>query len=238
MTDAINIKSAIIVATRLKEARAATGLSTRAVAALLAQKVGSPVSHNTVARFERADGSASPAINMLGAMAEIYERPLAWFLEKSTPLVGIRYRYTSSRVLVKERHQFESLAQRWLEGYVKLEKRIGPRLVGRFRPRDFKNATPAELAGEIRKKLSLKESDPVQSIVTIMEDFGIRVIELPSEFRIDGLTAKFGDEIAVVLNPLTPNDRGRLNGAHETFHALNGDCDSNGKATLDGGRCL
>src|SRR5437762_693872 len=105
MIDAISIESAKIVAARLREARAATGLSTRAVAALLTNKLGVPGSHNSIACFERTDGSVSPPVRILAMLAEIYERPLPWFLEKSKPLVGIRYRYTSSRVLVKERNQ-------------------------------------------------------------------------------------------------------------------------------------
>lgn len=126
----------------------------------------------------------------LAAIAEIYERPLHWFLEKSQPLIGIRYRYTSSRVLVKERHQFESLAQRWLEAYAKLERRLGERSLERYSPKQFNAKGPAALAGEIRKVLGLKDGDPIFSVVSLMEDFGIRVIELPTMFRIDGLAAK------------------------------------------------
>ena len=59
-----------------------------------------------------------------------------------------------------------------------------------------------------------------------MKRFGIRTIENPTDLRIDGLAAKYGDEYVVVLNPSVSTDRRRLNAAHELGHVLFGDCDS------------
>jgi Zn-dependent peptidase ImmA (M78 family) len=59
----------------------------------------------------------------------------------------------------------------------------------------------------------------------VLDRFGIRSIEHLTEFRIDGLAAKFGDETAVVLNPGVSNDRSRLNAAHELAHVIFGECD-------------
>jgi Zn-dependent peptidase ImmA (M78 family) len=64
-----------------------------------------------------------------------------------------------------------------------------------------------------------------------MEEFGIRVIELSTPYRIDGIAALFGSEFAVVLNPSTANDRARLNAAHELGHVLYGDCSETSKPT-------
>jgi Zn-dependent peptidase ImmA (M78 family) len=54
------------------------------------------------------------------------------------------------------------------------------------------------------------------------------VLENPTDLRIDGLAAKYGDEYIIVLNPTVSNDRSRLNAAHELGHVLLGDCDAEG----------
>jgi DTW domain-containing protein YfiP len=48
IVNVVSIDDAKNVAVRLREARTAMGLSTRAVAALLSQKLGGSVSHNTI----------------------------------------------------------------------------------------------------------------------------------------------------------------------------------------------
>ena len=62
-------------------------------------------------------------------------------------------------------------------------------------------------------------------MVEVLESFRVRVLEQPTELRIDGLAAKYGEEFVVVLNPTVSNDRGRFNAAHELAHILFGDCD-------------
>jgi Zn-dependent peptidase ImmA (M78 family) len=231
--DAISIGSAAVVAARLREARLAAGLSTRTVAGHLLSKFNVRISHTALANYEKAIGGSSPPVRIIALIGEICERPLEWFLQESRPLTGIRYRYTSSRVLVKERHQFEAQAQHWLEAYDSLERRLRQRLIATKKIADFRIKEPIALAQKIRSSLDMKKREPIFSVVGILESFGIRVIELATPFRIDGLTARFGDEIAVVLNPSTANDRCRLNAAHELYHGLSGDCDESNTATRD-----
>jgi Zn-dependent peptidase ImmA (M78 family)/transcriptional regulator with XRE-family HTH domain len=230
MQEVVNVDSARIVAERLKEARLATGMSTRAVAAQMLARFQLSISHTAIAAYEKVDGRASVPMRVLALLAELYERPLDWFLQRSRPLRCIRYRYTSSRVLVSERHQYELRAQHWLESYAKLERRLGERLKRLRGDSAYRGLSPSDMAEKVREDFRCG-SQPIVSIISIMEEFGIRVIELASPFRIDGLAAMFGDELAVVLNPAVPNDRCRLNAAHELFHALNGDCEHAGETT-------
>jgi transcriptional regulator with XRE-family HTH domain len=202
MADSVHINSASIVAARLKEARLRSGLSTRAVAAEVAKRFpNTPLSHSSIANWEKA-GASSPPISGIAMLAEVYERDVAWFLEPSQPLRGVRYRYLSSRVLVRERHQYETEAQHWLEGYVKLEQRLRERLNGDYDIlTSWRTLDPPDLAKAVRELWEYRDGDPIRSVIEIMEGFGIRVIELRSAFRIDGLAAQFGNEYAVVLNP-------------------------------------
>ena len=226
MQESISIETAKIVAVRLKEARLASGMSTRAVASVLEERHPDvAVSHTMIAKYEKA--SATPPVKVVTVLAEVYERPEEWFLERSMPLQRVSYRCLSSRVLVRERHQFEAQAQHWLEAYIKLERHLGKR-VRRRRWSESIDA-PDRLAESIRKSFKYKKTDPVYSVIEVMEEYGIRVVELPTSAKIDGLAATLGDEPVVVLNPSAANDRCRLNAAHELAHVLYGDCSGTGQ---------
>src|SRR5205823_5309452 len=105
---------------KLKLARLGVGFSTRAVAGLLSRQFA--ISHATIANYEK--GRTTPSLEILTALADIYHRPVQWFVESGPALTGIRYRNLPSKVRVSDRRWFEANALRWLEAYIKLEKRL------------------------------------------------------------------------------------------------------------------
>lgn len=212
------------LADKLKMARKATGMSTWKVAEKLNQRFRIAISHATIANYEK--GKSSPPIETLAALAALYERPLNWFLDALAVLTGVHYRNLPSRVRVSDRHRYEGEVHRWLTAYVNIEQRLNQPL--RVAKTDFRaepDEEPDDLARRLRTALRFKETETIPSVVELLERFGIRVIEHPTELRIDGLAARFGPEYVVVLNPTVPNDRSRLNAAHELAHVLYGDCD-------------
>jgi len=211
------------LANKLKTARSLTGMSTRTVAAKLVGRFS--ISHATIANYE--SGRSVPPMDVLAALADLYDRPLNWFLERGKSLTGTHYRNLKSRTRVAELHRFEADVQRWIDAYVALERRLNRPLTASitdFRP--SRRATPPDLARDVRRKLGIKEDAPISSVVSVLERFGVRVLENPTELRVDGLAAKYGKEYIVVLNPTVSNDRGRMNAAHELAHVLLGDCDT------------
>lgn len=220
------------VATRLKEARTAAGHSTHALAALIAKRFpGLRLSHASIANYEKEKGA--PPIDVLSAIALVCNRPIAWFLEKGDSLSGIRYRFLSSKTGIKERHQFECESRFWIEAYIKIERRLGESLRGKWGRIDIDATTPArEAAKKVRQKLKVGEA-PIPSVIEALEDFGIRTIEMSTDLHIDGFAARLGSEPVVVLKPNAANDRCRLNAAHELGHVLFGDCDSPADTTKE-----
>lgn len=213
----------VSLADKLKTARKHTGFSTRTVAEKLSRRF--PISHATVANYE--GGKSTPPLEVLAAMAELYDRPLNWFLERGRSLTGVRYRNLKSRVKASEIHRFEADVQRWIDAYVNLECRLGRRLTASIKTKSaIKGLEPEDLSREVRRNIGLADDEPIPSVVDVLERFGVRVLEHPTELRIDGMAARYADEYVVVLNPLVSNDRGRLNAAHELAHILLGDCDS------------
>lgn len=214
------------LAEKLSTARALTGMSTRSAAEKLKNRFS--ISHATIANYE--SGRSTPPVDILAALADLYERPLNWFLERGKSLSGVRYRNLKSRVKINDLHRFEADVQRWVDAYVAIEARLKQPLKSVIT--DFKPAVETEasdLARQVRRQLKLNEDDPIPSVVELLENFGIRVIENPTELCIDGLAAKYDGEYIVVLNPTVSNDRGRLNAAHELAHVLLGDCDKEGE---------
>ncbi len=210
------------LATKLKTARSLTGMSTRAVAAKVDKRF--PISHATIANYE--SGRSVPPMDVLVALADLYERPINWFLEHGKGLTGIRYRNLKSRLKVGDLHRYEAEVQRWIDGYVALESRLKQPLTpssGDLHPES--ETLPDDLTREVRSRLAISEDEPIPSVVDVLERFGVRVLENRTDLQIDGLAAKYGEEHVVVLNPNVSNDRARLNAAHELAHVLFGDCD-------------
>jgi Zn-dependent peptidase ImmA (M78 family)/transcriptional regulator with XRE-family HTH domain len=205
------------IARKLKQARLATGMSTRMVEIKIPASVR--VSHATIANFE--SGRSVPNMDVLSALADLYQRPLTWFLDRAPSLSGIRYRNLKTKVKVWQRHAFEARSQTLLEGYRRVESWLNDHL-GEFPSSlDFDpHVEPARAAAMVREHFDLGEDDPVPSVVNFLEGLGVRVVEHATPLRIDAMAARLGDEQVVVLNPALSAARTRLNAGHELGHVV------------------
>jgi len=213
----------------LKSARAATGLSTRAVADKL--RVVAPVSHATLANYER--DATRPPIDVMTALAALYERPLNWFLGDGATLSGVHYRNLKSKVGVRDKHRFEAECQRWLDAYAAIERHVGDELKAELEFAVNPDESPADAARRLRGELNLDKDDRLPSVVDLLERLGVRVMETETELAIDGLAAMMDDEHVVVLNADVANDRARMNAAHEAGHVIRGDCAGDGEESKE-----
>lgn len=211
------------LAVRLREARRESGLSVRAVAGKLPKRLA--VSHTTVASYE--NGVTVPPMNVLAALADVYARPINWFLDNRDHLSGFQYRNLQARVPVGEQRQYEALAGKWADAYVKLERhlRSAHSKVDKSIPEQEEELAPERLAQTIRKShLNLDDDQPICNMVSVLEKFSARAMELRASFGVDGAAARLGEEYLVVINPAIANDRVRLNAAHELAYVLYDDC--------------
>ena len=218
------------LANKLKTARSLSALSTRAVAARLANRFS--VSHATIANYE--SGRSVPPLDVLAALAELYDRPLNWFLERGRGLSGVQYRNLKSRVRASELHRFEAEVQRWTDAYIALEHRLNRPLIPELELRRVScELIPEKLSIDVRRELKIGDDEPIQSVIEVLEKYGIRVLENATDLGIDGMAARYGDDYIVVLNPTVPNDRNRLNAAHELAHVFYRDCDQDQSTSED-----
>lgn len=214
---------------KLKQSRQAAGLSTRAVAEQI--RHFAPVSHATIANYEK--DASQPPVDVLAAMASVYQRPINWFLGNGPILRGVRYRNLKSKVGVRARQQFEGEVQRWLDAYVAIETHLDMPLDREQGTENSKLArfevnpeeSPRETATRLRREvLDLDDDSPVLSVIDILEQSGVRTLEMDTELAIDGMAAALGEDYVVVLSHDSSADRARLTAAHELGHVIRGDC--------------
>ena len=205
---------------RLRIAREATGLTTRVVAGRISLTV-KPISHVTIGNYER--GTTKTPEDILEALAQLYERSVAWFRDNGVALQGLRYRALKS-VTVRNQKEFAYQSQLWLETYLYTQNILGRNLSSHHTNFSIdRNDSGRSLAETIRGLYSLGDH-PLPSTIRLLENFGIYTIQLSTEARIDAFAGWLGDVRVVVLNANLSNDRIRLNALHELAHHLYEDC--------------
>jgi len=213
---------------RLRTARETAGISTRAVSTRM-QVQGHRVSHTTLCAFET--DKITPTIEIVSALAQIYGLDASWFNSNTPLLTGTCYRCLKS-VKVSQKQAYQGAALGWLRAYIAVENALDRPLTPMKLFRNF-HVDPREsgetVAKRIREMLKL-DIYPVPSVVRLAENFGIRVIQLETESRIDGFAAFLEATPVMVVNPSLSNDRIRINIAHELAHHLFRDCSTDGKS--------
>ncbi len=217
-----------LVPDRLRQARETTGQSTRSVARQL-QLWGYAVSHTTIANYET--GKSMPSHEILTVLAKVYERQRDWFYSTGPTFAGLRYRALKA-VRASDKQTFEGNALSWFIVYLTAEARgldpVEP-------PKDLvisHDDSGRDVAQRIRDHYGFK-TFPIPSIARLLENFGIRVIQVESTARIDGFAALLGEVRVVAVNSRLSNDRIRMNLAHELAHHLFKDCITGGKLPDD-----
>ncbi len=170
-------------------------MSTRMVADRLPQRV--TVSHATVANVESA--KSQPSMELLAALAALYERPLNWFIESGPSLSGVRYRNLKSKVGVTDRHVFEGIAVKWLDAYQRVERWLSTPLPRRRSKLTFGSGmSGADAAKEVRKEFKLSDGDAVPSVVNLLE--GMTTVPAPFTSADDTSTRK-EPSVSPAVNP-------------------------------------
>jgi Zn-dependent peptidase ImmA (M78 family) len=221
MTDHFSPEIASTLGSKLKSARLTMGLSPRNVADRISERFS--ITHATISNYE--SGRTTPSLSVLSVLASFYDRPLNWFLESGPSLANVHYRHLKSRTRISELRRYEANAQRWLEAYSRLEAWLADPLVNKHT--GFESAhsdSGRRLAESLRERLKLNDTEPIRSVAELLEDFAVRAIELPTDLAIDGMAANYGNHYVIVLNPKVPNERFRMNAAHELGHVLLEDC--------------
>jgi Zn-dependent peptidase ImmA (M78 family)/DNA-binding XRE family transcriptional regulator len=207
--------------TRLKVARAASGLSLRQ----LADRIGGLVTAQAIGKYERnEDMPSSRVLIALSAALNVSEEYLLSDDDLVLESVEFRKKAHSSR----EEATIEARTIQLLERYLAVEDLLKMRSVDWEKPRsapypvaDMRDAEDA--ARSVREDWGLG-NDPIPKLAELLEERGIKILSLNLD-DIDGLAAKVRrkDRPAarvIVIKKDTYSERKRFNLAHELGHMV------------------
>lgn len=207
---------------KLKIARAASGLSLRA----LANQMSGLVSAQAIGKYERDEDM--PGSTVLIALADALHVEIEYLLsDNEIILEGVDFR-KKTRCTAKEQAQLEARTIQMLEGYLAIEDLLHLRSVEWEQPRsaphpvhELRDAEDA--ARSVRDDWGLG-NDPIPQLAMLLEERGVKVLSVDLD-DIDGLAAKVsrkGRDAArvVVIKKSAWGERKRFTLAHELAHMV------------------
>ncbi len=212
----------MLIGKRLRQIRIAQGMSLDA----LASAMGNLVTKQSLSKYER--GASNPSEVVLVKMAETLDvsiTSLTHIPMLDVETIGYRKR---SRLRKHEQHQIENMSCFALEKRICLLDKLGKLDLDEpiIEPIPVKSIEESETAAEKLREHWNLGSDPIPSMVALLENKRIHVIEIDAPDGFDGLSLK------VVNNKETPvsfgvvtrrgisGERQRLNLAHELGHIV------------------
>lgn len=206
---------------RLRSARKMSGLTLDA----LADRIGHRVSKQALNKYEQ--GSIKPDPDLLLPLCEALDvRPDYFTREKRVELA-----HYSFRKLVKLQKREQAIAvektRDALERYFELEALLG--VESKFEgvipglPSEVRTRTEAEAAAEVVRAFYNLGTDPLFNVVELLEDRGIKVIEIEVDEAFNGMSSYVDGAVPViVLNSRLDAklDRKRFTALHELAHLL------------------
>ncbi len=210
------------IAQRLKRLRMSRGLSLDALVA----SMGHVVTKQALSKYECAKASPSPIV--LNKLADTFKVKASYFLREpqvSVKFIGYR---KASTLPKKDQGRIESLVTEVLEDRVNLQAMTGwPN--GNHLPihahRISKIEDTERAAEELRTNWKLGQ-DQISSMVGMLEDHHIHVIEIDAIDKFDGICAVAVDEVTqtqaagLVTSKGVSGERQRLSLAHELGHLV------------------
>ncbi|MFA9370997.1 MAG: helix-turn-helix domain-containing protein [Labilibaculum antarcticum] len=206
-----------IFATRLKSARTMQGLSMDE----LVNKMNGKLSKNSISKYEKGDMLPDSThlielANALNRAVDYFFRPLKVSLEK------VEFRKKSS-LKVKESNRIKEFVKDYTERYLEIEEILSVCPV-------FKNPIaniPIRTGQDVKDAVDRLRNEwkigynAIPNVVKLLEDNGIKVIEIEAHMQFDGLSSLIDDAFPIiVLNNDFLAERKRFTALHELGHLL------------------
>lgn len=210
-----------MLAQRLRQLRLARGLSLEGLAAA----TGGIVTKQALSKYEK--GKARPTPVVLNRMAAaLGVKAVHLYYEPSVRIEFIAYR-KGSGLLKREQEKVESYVRQSLEERIRLQELIGQTCRSDLpvKSHNIGSLEDTENAAEnLRKKWKLG-LDPISSVIGVLEERSVHVLEIDAAERFDGISAVAWDDhsvtaAAVVSRRGIAGGRQRLNLAHELGHLV------------------
>lgn len=211
------MESKEIFAQRLKNARVMKGLSMDELVAAM----GNSVTKMTISKYEKCQ--MLPNSSVLISLANVLEQPVDYFFRPfSLQVNSVKFRKTKSKLQVKQENAIKENVSDLVERYINIEEICNASV--KFETL-FKNSVNSpeqikEAAVILRSEWALG-NDGISNVIDLLEEHGIKVLEIEAPDSFDGLSSMVNDIYPVViLNKTYSSERKRFTALHELGHLL------------------
>lgn len=206
-----------IFALRLKNARIMKGFSMDE----LVSRMGNVISKMTVSKYENA--KLAPNSSIIISFSKALGQPVDYFFRPfSIYIRSIKFRKTKSRLSAKQEGSIKEHVSDLVERYVNVEETCNSTV-------NFSSSINIEIISseDIKKSaLELRENwnlgtDGIVNVIDLLEEHGIKVIEIDAPSSFDGLSSMVNDIYPIaILNKNFSSERKRFTALHELGHII------------------
>jgi len=202
-----------MIGERIKQARKIKRMSMEA----LANRVG--ISRMAISKYER--GLNTPGSAVLLKLAGALDVSIEFLMRPPVVQIQIQASRKHSRLSKKDHSAIQMQIQEWVERYLETESLFGPDSSQNQLP-EFSVSTVQEIEAAARK---LREEwllgiDPIENVMGLLEDQGIKIWQLEGFEKYDACTFKANGHYVIVVSADKPGDRQRFDLCHELGHLV------------------
>ena len=198
---------------RIKQARKSSQLSLRD----LAERA--QISPMAISKYERDQDI--PSSGVLLRLADALDVSIDFFFRQAAPEVQLQAYRKHASLGTKEQEAIQARIQEWLERYLDIEGFFEGSLMPVTLPRySIQSADAVEDAAErLRAEWELG-LDPIENMIQLLENKGIKVGLVEGFDHFDACTFLIGQTPVIVTKSNLPGDRQRFNLGHELGHLV------------------
>ena len=206
-----------IFAQRLKNARIMRGFSMDE----LVSAMGNAISKMTISKYEKCQ--LSPNSSIVISLAKALNQPVDYFFRPYTLQIdSIKFRKTKSSLAVKQENAIKEQISDLIERYINVEEICNSSVKSDFL---FSELITSEFqvkqaAVALRNEWEIG-TDGIVNVIDLLEEHGIKVMEIDAPSSFDGLSSMVNDIYpVVVLNRTYSSERKRFTALHELGHLV------------------
>ncbi|NLC93325.1 MAG: ImmA/IrrE family metallo-endopeptidase [Treponema sp.] len=206
-----------IFAARLKNARVMKGFSMDE----LVSKLGNTISKMTISKYEKCQ--LAPNSSIIISLAKTLNQPVDYFFRPFTMKIdSIRFRKLKSRLSAKDEKSIKENIADLIERYINIEEvcTASVKFESPFDDEIFSFEQIKKSAILLRKKWNIG-TDGIVNVIDLLEEHGIKVLEIEAPESFDGLSSLVNNLYPViVLNKNFQSERKRFTVLHELSHLI------------------
>ncbi|AUD05410.1 helix-turn-helix domain-containing protein [Spirosoma pollinicola] len=201
---------------RLKQARLLAKLSLRE----LSERANLIVSYNAIKKYE--DGKMMPEEPVISALAKaLAVSPDYFFKPSKIELTNVEFR-KRAKLTAKEISSIKERVKDHVERYLEVESilHISQEFVNPLANKPISSIDEIEnTILQLLKEWNLGYN-PIPNVIEMLEEKGIKIVEIQAPLEFDGLAAMVNSIPVIVLNKAYTPERKRLTALHELGHIM------------------